>query len=153
MPAGLRARGGIRGLERRRREHELAVNELDDVRKWLIAREARRLAMSAAAGLARDRGDVDLVAARAQRYAVRRPVVARRLADEGDHLGALDLAQVVDDPLGVRLLSADVVEVAAHEVRDDESAAFEELRPVERTREQLQLCELHRLVHLAEDAV
>ena len=41
----------------------------------------------------------------------------------------------------------------AQEVRDDEPAALEELRAVERAREQLELRELHRLVDVAEDAV
>ena len=40
------------------------------------------------------------------------PAVARRLADQRDHLGALDLAEVVDDPLRVRLLRARLGEVA-----------------------------------------
>ena len=39
------------------------------------------------------------------------------------------------------------------EVRDDDPAALEDLRALERAREQLQLRELHRLVHLLEDRV
>ena len=58
-----------------------------------------------------DRRDVDLVVARAQRDPARRAFVARRLADQRDHLRALDRAQLVDDALRVRLLRADVGEV------------------------------------------
>ena len=44
-------------------------------------------------------------------------------------------------------------EVVTQEIGDDEAAALEDLRPVERAREQLQLRELHRLVDPAEDAL
>ena len=43
--------------------------------------------------------------------------------------------------------------VVLQQVRDDEPAALEELRPLECAREQLQLGELHRLVDVLEDAV
>ena len=109
--------------------------------------------MAAAAALARDRRHVDLVAARAQRDAPRRPLVAGRLADQRHHLGAFDGAQGVDDPLGVRLLRADLGEVVAEEIRDDDPAALVELGALERAGEQLQLRELHRLVDVAEDVV
>ena len=89
----------------------------------------------------------------AQRDPAGRPLVARRLADERDHLGAFDRAEVVDDPLGVRLLGADVPEVVLEEVRHDEPPSLEELRALECACEQLQLRELHRLVDVLEDAV
>ena len=44
-------------------------------------------------------------------------------------------------------------EVVLQQVRDDEPAALEELRALERAREQLQLRELHRLVDVPEDTV
>src|SRR5579871_366128 len=126
--------------------HELAPEELDDLLDRLLGREARGLRMAAPAPLARDRRDVDLVVARAQRDAPRRPFVPRRLADQRDHLRPFDRAQVVDDPFRERLLGADGGEVAAQQVRDDEAAALEHLRAIERPREQLQLRELHGLV-------
>ena len=119
----------------------------------LLGREACGLAVAAAPALPRDRRDVDLVVARAQRDASRRPLVAWRLADQRDHLRALDRAQVIDDPLRVRLLGADLGEVVPQQVRDDEPAAVEQLSAVECTREQLQLGELHRLVDVLEDPV
>src|SRR5438477_10758649 len=63
IPAGLRARGGIRRSQLVGREHELAVDELDDLRDRLLAREPRCLPVPAAARLAGDRRDVDLVSA------------------------------------------------------------------------------------------
>src|SRR5690242_16679104 len=87
-PTALRALGG----------NELAADELDDLVDRRLGREARRLAVPASSGLGRDRRDVDLVVARAQRDAARRPFAARRLADERDHLRSLDGPQVVDDP-------------------------------------------------------
>ena len=48
---------------------------------------------------------------------------------------------------------ADVGEVGAHEVRHDDPAALEDARALERAREQLQLRELDRLVHLLEHRV
>ena len=56
------------------------------------------------------------------------PVLARRLADQRDHLRALDRAQVVDDAFGERLLGAHLGEVVPQQVRDDEPAAVEQLR-------------------------
>ena len=66
---------------------------------------------------------------------------------------ALDRAQEVDDPLGVRLGRADRLEVVAQEVRDDDLPSLEHPRPVERAREQLQLRELDVLVHALEHTV
>ena len=68
-------------------------------------------------------------------------------------VGALDGAQEVDDPLGVRLLRADLGEVGRTQVGDDEAPAVVDLRPLERAREQLELRELDRLVDGAEHAV
>ena len=42
--------------------------------------------------------------------------VARRLADQGGELDALDRTEHVDDALGVRLDRSDLAEVAPHEV-------------------------------------
>ena len=109
--------------------------------------------MPSAARLARDRAHVDLVDRRAQRDLPRRAAVAGRLADERRDERALDRAEHVDDPLGVRLGRADRLEVVAQEVRDDDLAALEHLRALERAREQLQLRELDVLVHALEDAV
>src|SRR5206468_2022018 len=106
-PAGLSARGGI-GCDS---VGEAAAQCLGDLRDRLLARESRRLAVAAAAELTRDRGDIELVDARAQRDAARRALQARRLADQGGHVRALDGAQVVDDPLRVGLDGADLGEV------------------------------------------
>ena len=90
-----------------------------------------------------------------ERSEIRRvgPLFARRLADQRDHLRALDRPQAVDDPLGVRLLGTDLGEVFAQQVGDDEPAALERVRPLERARQKLQLRELHRLVDVLEDPV
>ena len=77
---GSTARGGTSAPAAAAGE-ELAADELDDLLERPLAREARRLPVAAAARLARDRRDVDLVAARAERDAVRRP--ARRSAARG----------------------------------------------------------------------
>src|SRR5438445_187095 len=82
---------------------------------------------------------VDLVVARPQRHAPRRAVALRRFADQRDHLRPFDCAQRVDDPFRVGLLRADGAEVVLQQIRDDEATAFEELRALEGTREQLQL--------------
>src|SRR5205823_2465095 len=105
------------------------------------------------ASLPRNRRHVDLVVTRAERDTAGRPLLAGRLADQRDHLGALDRAQVIDDPFGERLLRTYFGEVVAYEVRDDEPAAVERGSAVERTSEQLQLRELHRLVDVLEDPV
>src|SRR5581483_2115598 len=99
-PRALSALGG---------KHELAVDELDDLGGRLLGREAGSLAVTAAAALRGDRRHIELVVTRAQRDAMGRPLVARRLADERDHLRAFDRAQVVDDSLGVRLFRTDLV--------------------------------------------
>src|SRR6516165_1226438 len=152
-PTGLSARGGIRGL-RAGRLDEGVPDELGDLLERPLRREARRLPVAAAAGAAGDRRDVDLVVARAQRDPARRAVAGhRRLADQRDHLRALDRAQVVDDPFRVRLLGADGREVLLREVRDDQAPALVQGGVVERAREQLQLRELDGLVHVPEDAV
>ena len=70
-----------------------------------------------------------------------------------DTSGALHRAKDVDDALGVRLGRPDGLEVAAQEVRDDDLAALEHLRPLERPREQLELRELDVLVDTLEDPV
>src|SRR5262245_46133483 len=145
-PAGSSARGGTLG-------EESLADELGDLLHRLLAREAGGLPVPAALEEARDRRDVELVDARAQRYAPRRAAVARRLADQHGELRALDSAQVVDDPLRVRLGGADVGEVGPHEVRDDDASALEDARALERAREQLQLRELDGLVDLLEHRV
>src|SRR5204863_7536013 len=48
---------------------------------------------------------------------------------------------------------ADVREVAAQQVGDDETAAVVDLSPLQRSRQQLQLRELHRFVNAPENAV
>src|SRR5438132_10892717 len=141
-PLGLRPRGGTR--------EELALDEIGDLLDRIVAREARCLAVTAAPRLARDRGNIELVVARAQADAAR-PVP--RLTDQSGHVRALDHPQVVNDPLRVRLGGTDVREVAPQQVRDDQPAAVVNFRPLERAGEQLQLRELHRLVHAAEDGV
>src|SRR3954471_20967526 len=166
MPTGLSARGGIGRLvldgrrrvgranrAARRTGDERVVQEVDDLPDLALTREPRRLAVPAAADLARDRRYVDLVVAPPQRDAPCGAAIARRFADERDHLGSLHGAEVVDDPLRVRLLGSDVREILPQQVRDDETAALEELRAVERAREELELRELDRLVDVAEDAV
>src|SRR5206468_1437901 len=132
---------------------ERAADEVDDLVDRLLAREPRRLTVAAAALLPGDRGDVDLVLARTKRDPVRRAVRSRRLSNQSHQLGARNLTQVVDDPLGVRLLRSDLGEIAAEQVGDKEPAALVELRAVERAREQLQLRELHALPDIAEDPV
>src|SRR5436190_5426064 len=86
-PTGLSALGGIRPRDG---EHELAAQEVDDLGDRLLGREPGRLAVAPAADLARDRRHVDLVVARAERHTARRPLVAGRFANQGDHLRALD---------------------------------------------------------------
>ena len=100
-----------------------------------------------------DRGDVEVCLGRPQADPVRRPVRGGRLADQRCELGALDRAQVVDDPLGVRLLRARVVEVLALEVGNDHAASLEDLCVLERARDELELGEGDVLVHALEDAV
>src|SRR5207247_4305114 len=111
-PLGLRARGSTR--------EELALDEVGDLLDRSVAREPGRLAVTPTPRLARDRGDVELVVARAEADATRRPVRARRLADQGRHIGALDGPQVIDDPLRVGLRPAHVREVDSQAVLDDE---------------------------------
>src|SRR5438105_2502083 len=97
-PTGLRALGTGTGCV----ADERAAEERDQLVDRLLRGEAGRLRMATAALLAGDRRHVDLVMTRTQRDAARRPFVAWRLADERDHLRALDRAQVVDDPLRER---------------------------------------------------
>src|SRR5436305_13833894 len=82
-PAGSSARGGTL-------VQEPLADELGDLLDRLLAREAGGLAMSASFEDPRDRRHVELVDARAQRHAMRRAGVARRLADQHRELGALD---------------------------------------------------------------
>ena len=132
---------------------ELAADEVDDLLRRGLAREPGGLTVAAAAALAGDGGDVDALRAGAQADAPRGAVLRRRLADEGDDLGALDRAQEVDDALGERLLRPGGGEVAALEVGDDDAAALVDLRLVERAREQLELREGDVLVDVLEDPV
>ncbi len=80
----------------------------------------------------------------------KRTPVAWWLANQGRELGPFDCAENVDDPFRVRLHRADVGEVATKQVRDDDAPLLVQRGPLERPREQLQLCELHRLVHALE---
>src|SRR5215470_7140694 len=159
MPTGRSARGGTRGRSHRTRRvsardrDELAPQEVDDLVDLEVGAEACRLPVSAAARRACDGGDVDLVPARTQRDPACRAVGARRLADQRDHLRALDAPEVVDDPLRVRLLRADLGEVVLEQVAHDEPAALVDCRPLERASEQLELGELNGLVDEPEDAV
>ena len=66
---------------------------------------------------------------------LRRAVLPGRLADEHRHVGTLDRAQEVDDPLGVGLGRADLGEIRAQEIRNDDPPALEHLRTLERTRQ------------------
>src|SRR5437764_4538648 len=141
-PEGLRPRGG-----------KLPPHEVGDLLDRPLAREPGSLAVPPAARFARDRRHVELVDARAEAHAARRPVGAWRLADQHRHVGALDRSEVVDDPFRVGLGGSDVGEVRPQQVRDDDATAFVHLRPLERAREQLELCELHRLVHALEHAM
>src|SRR5262249_45164834 len=124
MPAGLRARGG-----------KLPSHELRDLFDRCLAREACRLAMPTSARLACDRGHVELVDARPEADAPRRTVLPRRLANEHGHVGSLDGAEIVDDPLRVRLGGADLREVGAQEIRDDDATSLVDLGTVEGSRE------------------
>src|SRR5919201_272522 len=71
-PLGLRARGGTR---------ELPVDEVRDLFDRGVAREPGRLPVAAAGRLPRDRGDVDLVGARAQANAASGPLAPWRIQD------------------------------------------------------------------------
>src|SRR3954463_6081972 len=75
MPAGSRARGGTL-------RDEAPANELRDLLDGQLAREPCRLPVPAAAELAGDHRNVELVDARTQRHAVARAVAAWRLANE-----------------------------------------------------------------------
>src|SRR5262245_28422989 len=70
---GLLARGGIRRPLTAGRGDELTPDERRDLVDRKLAREARRLPVASAAGLARDCRHVDLVLARPQRDPPRRP--------------------------------------------------------------------------------
>src|SRR4051794_21693871 len=120
-PDGSSARGGTLS-------EEPFADDLRDVVDGLLAREAGRLTVPTAAEDARDGRHVQLVDARAQRHAPRRPALARRLPDQHRELCTFDRAQVVDDPLRVRLGGADVGEVGADEIRDDDATSLEDLR-------------------------
>src|SRR4029079_17547940 len=89
IPVGSSPRGG----------KEPASHEVCDLLDRGLAREARRLTVPTPTRLARDRGHVQLVDACAQADTPRRAVLSRRLADQYRHIGALDRAQVIDDPL------------------------------------------------------
>ena len=128
-------RAALTGLFAVHLREELAPDEVGDLLDARLAGEAGRLAMAAASALAGDRGDVEVCLGRPQADPVRRPVRGGRLADQRGDLGALDRAQVVDDPLGIRLLRAGVLEVLALEVGDDERPSLEDLRVLERARE------------------
>src|SRR5204862_4452930 len=144
-PLGLRPRGGTR--------EELALDEVRDLCDRGITRKARSLTVTPTPGFARDRGNIELVVARTQADPPRRAVRARRLTNQCRHIGALDRPQVVDDPLRIRLGGADAREVASQQVGDDETAAVVDLSPLQRSRQQLQLRELHRFVNAPENAV
>src|SRR4029078_10189601 len=96
--------GGLAGFLAVHRREELAPNELGYLLDARLAGEAGRLAMAATSALPGDRGDVEVCLGRSQTDPVRRSICRRGFADQGCELGALDGAQVVDDPLGIRLL-------------------------------------------------
>src|SRR5437588_12485149 len=87
----VRARGELRV--------DLAADALHHRLERQLGREAGSLAMAAAAEAARDRRDVDLAVGRAQADLARAFTVEQLAHERGDD-GALDLAHVVDDPLG-----------------------------------------------------
>jgi len=97
--------------------------------------------MAAASALPGDRGDVEVCLGRSQTDPVRRPVCGGRFADQGCELGAFDSAQVVDDPLGIRLLRPRGLEVLAFEMGNDYAPSLEDLCILERARDELQLGE------------
>ena len=76
--------------------------------------------------------------------------LGRELADERHELGAVDRAQVVDDPLRVRLLCPAASKSSRTELGDDDAAVGELRRRSRAPREQLQLRERRRLVDLDE---
>src|SRR5947207_3966554 len=82
-PAGSSARGGTLC-------DESLADQLGDLVDRRFRGESGCLPVAAAAELARDRGDVELVDARAQRHAPRRAGVAGRLADQHGELRSLD---------------------------------------------------------------
>src|SRR3954452_25577933 len=143
IPVGSSARGG----------KELAPHEVGDLLDRGLAGKARGLPMTTATGFPGDRRHVELVDARSQADATGRAILPRRLTDQHRHVRALDGAQVVDDPFGVGLGSADLGEVRAEEVRDDDSTTLIDPRPFERAGEQLELRELHGFIDALEDAV
>src|SRR4051794_20274517 len=132
---------------------EFTADEARDLLDRRLAREAGGLAMSSAAALPRDRGHVEALLRGAKAHPARRAVLRRRLPDESGQLGALDRAQVVDDPFGIGLLGPRGVEVGLLEVRDDDAAAVEDLGVLERPGDELQLGERDVLVDALEDAV
>src|SRR5690348_6525720 len=140
-PAGSSARGGTLG-------EEAFADLLDDLPQRQSCGEASGLAMAASAEPARDCRYVELVDARAERPLVRMRCAVQLLPDQHRQLRSLDGAQVVDDPFGVGLGSAHLVEIGADEMRDDDPAALEHFGAGEGAREQLELRELDRLVYL-----
>src|SRR5262245_28363158 len=94
----------------RQLEANLAPQELDELLPRQLRREARRLAVPAAALGARDARDVDAVVGRAQRD-LALAAVRQAVADQRGDRRPLDRAQVVDDALGVVLLGVSRAEV------------------------------------------
>src|SRR5581483_3264447 len=125
----------------------------DDLGQRVVAREPGGLTVPAAAEAPRDRRDVELVDARAERSFVAMRAPPHLLTDEDRELGSFDLPEVVDQAFGVRLRRADVCEVRAEEVRNDDPSPFEDLGTLEHAREELELRELDGFVDLLEDGV
>src|SRR5262249_34922818 len=109
-PAGSSARGGTLG-------EEAFADLLDDLPQRQIRGEAGGLAMAPAAEAPRDCRNVELVDARAERALVRVRCAVQLLPDQHRQLSSFYRAQVIDDPLGVGLGGADLVEVGADEMR------------------------------------
>ena len=130
IPTGLSARGGMTGC----REHELAAQERDELLRSRAPTRSRRPGDDRPPPASRAMAETSTSSWLERSEMRRAAVVARRLADESDHLGPLDRAQLVDDALRVGLLRPDVAKVVLQQVRDDEPSAFEQLRTLERLR-------------------
>src|SRR5688572_14466470 len=119
-----RASPAARGIETTSLElrADLAAKPPDEIGKRQLREEARRLAVAAAAESAGDHRHVHAVVGRAQADLARVLVtLGQARADEAAHRGPLDRAEEVDDPLGVGLRRARLLEVLARQVGDRKS--------------------------------
>src|SRR3954447_10969664 len=142
----------VLGRRRRQLSGALRAQEADELVVVELGREARGLAMAAAATGAGDGRDVNLAVDRAQRDLLARRAVGRDVVDlagqRGD-LRALDRAQVVDDALGVAVLGAGDLEVLARQPGDGQRAAVVALDLGQRAGPQLEPGVGHVLVEPA----